>query len=111
MSLVNHAAFLADLERITDGLALVEEAVRIYRDLAAARPSVFLGPLSMALNNLPTYLGAVGRQEEALPRSRKPSQSAASSLRNGQMQSCRIWRCRCAITRGGSRSWGGRRRP
>ena len=46
--------------------ALAEEAVRLYRQLAAARPDAFLPDLAMSLNNLANMLSALGRREEAL---------------------------------------------
>jgi hypothetical protein len=46
-------------------LAAVEEAVVLYRELAAANPMAFQSELATALNNLSSQLGNLGRQEEA----------------------------------------------
>ena len=47
-------------------LAATEEAVAIYRELAAARPDAFRPDLAATLNNLGNRLDALGRREEAL---------------------------------------------
>ena len=67
MSLSNLAVYLGDLGRREDALAAGEEAVAIYRELAAARPDAFLWPdLARSLTNLAVYLGGLGRREDAL---------------------------------------------
>jgi len=45
---------------------MAEEAVRIYRELAHARPDAFLPGLGMSVNNLATMLRDLGQREEAL---------------------------------------------
>jgi tetratricopeptide (TPR) repeat protein len=57
---------LGDLQRWEEALRVTEEAVAIYRTLAAARPEGFNPSLAMALNNLVGILGKLGRHEEAL---------------------------------------------
>ena len=43
-----------------------QEAVDIYRKLAQSNPAAFLPDLAASLNNLGTFLSALGRREEAL---------------------------------------------
>ncbi len=57
---------LADLGRREDALAAIEEAVAIYRDLAAARPDAFRPELAASLNNQSVRLAGLGRREDAL---------------------------------------------
>eukprot|EP00439_Symbiodinium_sp_Y106_P088546 s1_g1082.t1 len=57
---------LVGLGRREDALAAIEEAVRIRRELAAARPDAFLPNLAMSLNNLSGSLDGMGRREDAL---------------------------------------------
>ena len=40
--------------------------MRLYRQLAQARPDAFLPNLAMSLNNLANRLSALGRREEAI---------------------------------------------
>ena len=49
-----------------EGLTAAEEAVRIWRQLAAAAPEAYEADLSGALNNLGNRLSDLGRPEEAL---------------------------------------------
>ena len=65
-SLSNLSVRLADLGRREGALAAVEEAVTIYRELAAARPDAFRPDLAMSLNNLSADLANLGRREGAL---------------------------------------------
>ena len=58
--------------RRQDALAPAEEAVRLYRELAAANPA-FLPDLASALNNLGSRYSEVGRRQDALAPPRKPS--------------------------------------
>ena len=51
--------------RREDALAATEEAVRLYRELAAANPA-FLPDLASALNNLGNHYSDMGRREDAL---------------------------------------------
>ena len=62
----NPANRLAELGRREDALAATEEAVAIYRELAAARPDTFLPNLARALNNPSNRLAELGRREDAL---------------------------------------------
>ena len=62
----NLANRLSDLGRREDALAAVEEAVRLRRTLAAARPDAFTPGLAGSLNNLANFLSALGRREDAL---------------------------------------------
>jgi tetratricopeptide (TPR) repeat protein len=62
----NLSVRLRDLGRREEALAKSQEAVRIYGQLAQARPDAFLPDLAMSLNNLATALGDLGRREEAL---------------------------------------------
>ena len=66
MSLNNLATMLSELGRREEALTQAEEAVRLYRQLAAARPDAFLPNLAMSLNNLANRLSDLGRREEAL---------------------------------------------
>ena len=66
MSLNNLSVRLADLGRREDALAAIQEAVGIYRELAAARPDAFRPDLATSLNNLSVRLADLGRREEAL---------------------------------------------
>jgi tetratricopeptide (TPR) repeat protein len=57
---------LRELGRREDALAAAEEAVRLYRALAAARPDAFAPNLAASLNNVANGLSALGRREDAL---------------------------------------------
>jgi len=57
---------LAALSRCEEALAAAEEAVRLLRALAAARPDAFTPDLAGSLNNLSMWLCVLGRREEAL---------------------------------------------
>ena len=52
--------------RREDALAASEEAVALYRALAATRPDAFRPDLALSLNTLSNSLDAVGRREDAL---------------------------------------------
>ncbi|MEI7940693.1 MAG: tetratricopeptide repeat protein, partial [Verrucomicrobiota bacterium] len=65
-TLNNLANVLSDLGRREEALAHAQDAVRLYRQLAEARPDAFLPNLAMSLNNLANRLSALGRREEAL---------------------------------------------
>ena len=52
--------------RAEDALAASEEAVAIYRELAAARPDAFRPDLARSLNSLSADLSGLGRAEDAL---------------------------------------------
>jgi tetratricopeptide (TPR) repeat protein len=62
----NLATMLSDLGRREAALAVGEEAVRLRRALAEARPEAFTPHLARSLNNLATMLSALGRWEAAL---------------------------------------------
>ena len=62
---------LSDLGRREEALAASEEAVGLYRSLAAARPDAFTPYLALALNTLSNRLYALGRHEAALTASQK----------------------------------------
>ena len=62
---------LSDLGRREEALAASQEAVDLYRQLAAARPDAFLPDLAMSLNNLGIRLSDLGRREEALAASQE----------------------------------------
>jgi tetratricopeptide (TPR) repeat protein len=65
-SLNTLAARLPDLGRREDALATIEEAARLYRNLAAARPDAFRPDLAASLTNLANALSDLGRREDAL---------------------------------------------
>src|SRR5207249_5016005 len=60
------ATRLSDLGRREGALTMAQEAVRLYRALAAARPDAFTPDLAASLNNLANTLSDLGRREEAL---------------------------------------------
>jgi tetratricopeptide (TPR) repeat protein len=57
---------LSKLGRREEALAASQEAVDLYRQLAAARPDAFLPELARSLNNTGVMLSDLGRREEAL---------------------------------------------
>jgi tetratricopeptide (TPR) repeat protein len=59
----NLANRLSDLGRLEAALAASEEAVELYRYLAASHPDVFLPELASSLNNLFAHLNALGKWE------------------------------------------------
>jgi tetratricopeptide (TPR) repeat protein len=64
--LSNLSVRLSHLGRSEEGLAAIEEAAAIRRELATSRPDAFLPDLAMSLNNLSIPLGDLGRHEEGL---------------------------------------------
>ncbi len=62
----NLAVFLSRLNRREDALTAAQEAVGLYRQLAAARRDVFAPNLATSLNNLANRLSDLNRREEAL---------------------------------------------
>ena len=58
---------LSELGRREEALVQVEEAFRLYRGLAAARPDAFLPYVARSLNNLANMLSDLGRYDAALP--------------------------------------------
>ncbi len=67
----NLANRLSALGRREEALEKAQEAVRIYEQLAKARPDAFLPDLAMSLNNLATMLSELGRREEALEKAQE----------------------------------------
>ncbi|MET8977005.1 tetratricopeptide repeat-containing protein kinase family protein [Streptomyces sp. NPDC004539] len=63
MTFSNHLAFLGRLE---ESLSHAEQAVGVYRELAAGAPQEHTLGLGAALNNLSVRLGESGRAEESL---------------------------------------------
>ncbi len=57
---------LSALGRREPALAAAEEAVALYRELAAQRPDAFRPDLARSLNNLGNMLSDLGRREPAL---------------------------------------------
>jgi tetratricopeptide (TPR) repeat protein len=66
MSLCNLAVMLSALGRSEEALAAAEEAVRLRRSLAAARPDAFTPDLAGSLTNLAAILRELGRHAKAL---------------------------------------------
>jgi tetratricopeptide (TPR) repeat protein len=66
VSLNDQSVRLGDLGRREEALAAIEEAVVIYRELAAARLDAFDPSLAMSLDNLSNSLANLGRREDAL---------------------------------------------
>ncbi|MEM7310695.1 MAG: tetratricopeptide repeat protein [Planctomycetota bacterium] len=52
--------------RREEAMAAAEEAVQLYRELAAARPDAFKSDLATSVSSLGVRLGDLGRREEAL---------------------------------------------
>jgi tetratricopeptide (TPR) repeat protein len=65
-SLDDLAVRLASLGRREDALAASEEAVTIFRELAAARPDAFRPGLATSLNDLSLRLADLGQRDDAL---------------------------------------------
>jgi tetratricopeptide (TPR) repeat protein len=60
------AVRLSALGRREQALAVAEEAVALYRELAGQRPDAFRPDLAASLNNLANRLSDLGRREQAL---------------------------------------------
>ena len=58
---------LADLGRQEEALTAIDEAVTIFRDLAAARPDAFRAGLARALDDRSLRLAGLARHEDARP--------------------------------------------
>ena len=69
---------LSDLGRREDALAAAQEAVDLYRQLAADRPDAFLPDLAMSLNNLGRQSHRPRAPRGRPRRRRRPSTSTAS---------------------------------
>jgi len=65
MSLNNLSIRLAEAGRRQEGLAAIEDAVAVYRRLAAANPAAYEPDLARSLNNLSNRLAEAGRNAEA----------------------------------------------
>jgi len=57
---------LSYMDRREDALKAIEEAVQLYRQLAADRPAAFTPNLATSLINLSNCLSDLGRREDAL---------------------------------------------
>ena len=62
----NQSVRLSEMGQREDALAAAEEAVSLYRDLAAARSDAFTPDLAGSLNTVANRLSALGRREDAL---------------------------------------------
>ncbi len=62
---------LSALGRREEALPAIEEAVALYRRLAARNPDAFEPYLALSLNNLSNVLSALGRRKEALAASKQ----------------------------------------
>ena len=62
---------LSDGGRREEALPVTEEAVAIYRELAAAYPDRYRPDLARSLSNLGAWFSALGRPAEALPAERE----------------------------------------
>jgi tetratricopeptide (TPR) repeat protein len=71
MSLNNLANMLSNLGRREEALARAQEAMDLYRALAAQRPDAFRPDLATSLNTLAVMLSKLGRREEALARAQE----------------------------------------
>ena len=98
-SLNNLGNVLSDLGRREDALAAAQEAVEIYRRLAAERPDAFRPDLAGSLNNLAQLLSDLGRREEALAAAQEAVELCrAPRRRSGPTPSGPIWRRRSTIS-------------
>jgi len=88
-SLNNLAVALSDLGRREEALTTAEEAVRLRRALAAARPDAFTPDLASSLTNLANSLSDLGRCEEALTGGEEAVRlrRALAAARPGRLQS------------------------
>ena len=66
MLLNNLANMLSELGQREPALLAAQEAVDLYRELAAQRPDMFRPDLAGSLNNLANMLSALGQREPAL---------------------------------------------
>lgn len=63
--LLNQASIYMVTGKTSDGMSAVEEAVRIWRDLAKNKPAAFEPDLGLALNNKAAFLQITGHLPEA----------------------------------------------
>src|ERR1035441_8772829 len=66
-SLDNLGVRFSALGRPAEALPVTEEAVALYRELAAASPDRYRPDLARSLANLGVWFSALGRPAEALP--------------------------------------------
>ena len=64
-SLTNLSIQLADAGRRDEGLTAIQDAVKVYRRLAAANPAACEPDLATSLNNLSVNLAEAGRRDRA----------------------------------------------
>ncbi len=64
--LTNLSVRQSELGQREQGLASIQEAVKIRRELAAVRPEAFRPDLAVSLNNLSNQQSALGQREQAL---------------------------------------------
>ena len=76
MTLNNLSFRLAEAGRRDEALAPIQDAVEVYRRLAAGNPPAYEPDLAMALNNLSIRLAADGRREEALTSAKEANEIA-----------------------------------
>ncbi len=65
LNLNNHGVSLADLGRPEEAVAVLDEAVGIYRGLIGTDPRKILPELTMAIGNLADQLAVLGRRDDA----------------------------------------------
>ena len=65
--LTNLGVWFSELGRPADALPVTEEAVALYRELAAATPDRYRPDLADSLSNLGIWFSALGRPADALP--------------------------------------------
>ena len=65
LNLNNHGVSLADLGRPEEAVAVLDEAVGIYRGLIGTDPRKILPELTMAIGNLSDQLAVLGRRDDA----------------------------------------------
>ena len=66
LSIWEHNPARGELWRSDGALAVTQEAVDLYRELAASQPVAFRPDLAWALDNLAFFLNELGRRDEAL---------------------------------------------
>ena len=69
----NLATDLGETGRRAEALSAAQEAVALYRELAAGNPAAYLPDLAMSVNNLAVRLAEAGRRAEALDCAREAS--------------------------------------
>jgi len=86
-SVHNLSGCLGDMGRREDALVAIEEAVELYRALAAAQPPYHSAELAALLDARASLLGVVGRNREALawPVEQPLARHAAEHVANGRV--------------------------